>query len=296
MWASDMAKSMIKMQQYKRLMQYSMMLPVMVMVPLFLTIQGLTIYCIGKVRSLVPICGPQSALVPARGPLELYYFHDSPCCQKVRLALEEVGLGGSCHRVHLDVGRYGKYDHLKDAHLKRNPTGTVPVLVHNGRPVLDATTILRYVEERLDGNASLVPPTEDGRADMDALVDECDVDLRPKALSAVEHSWGNAVAPPAPSPDDFGNVPRFTDREHASREISWFGCIWTMRQDESVESRFQARFERARGCPSLIRGGEVPKWRFPHRSRSSPSRACPIRTSTTGSARTFMRSSSTPIR
>ena len=95
--------------------------------------------------------------------------------------------------VHLDIGRYGKYDHLKDAHLARNPTGTVPVLVHGGRPVLDATTILRYVEERLDGHASLVPPSEAGRADMDALVDECDVDLRPKALSHVAHSWGNAI-------------------------------------------------------------------------------------------------------
>ena len=123
MWASDMTKSMIKMQQYKKLMQYSMMLPVMVMVPLFLTIQGLMVYCIGKVRNLVPLVGPQPNLVPARSELELYYFHDSPCCQKVRLALEEVGLAADCRMVHLDVGRYGKYDHLKDAHLARNPTG-----------------------------------------------------------------------------------------------------------------------------------------------------------------------------
>ncbi len=193
MWASEMAKSMIKMQKYKQLMSWLTLLPVMVMLPIFLLVQGLMIFCIARIRRLVPLCGPQDREVPAKAEIELYYFHDSPCCAKVRLALEEVGLGGKVRLVHVDIGRYGKYDHLKDAHLARNPTGTVPVLVHRGTPVLDASTIVRYVEECLDGDASLVPCGAEEKRRMEAIVDECDIDLRPKSLSKFEHCWGNAI-------------------------------------------------------------------------------------------------------
>lgn len=193
MWASEMAKSMIKMQKYKQLMSWLTLLPVMVMLPIFLLVQGLMIFCIARIRRLVPLCGPQDREVPAKAEIELYYFHDSPCCAKVRLALEEVGLGGKVRLVHVDIGRYGKYDHLKDAHLLRNPTGTVPVLVHRGTPVLDASTIVRYVEECLDGDASLVPCGAEEKRRMEAIVDECDIDLRPKSLSKFEHCWGNAI-------------------------------------------------------------------------------------------------------
>ena len=136
-------------------MSWLTLLPVVVMLPIFLIVQGLMIFCITKIRKLVPIVGPLEKTVPAKGPLELYYFHDSCCCQKVRLALEEVGLAKDTRMVHLDIGRYGKYDHLKESHLERNPTACVPVLVHEGHPVLDSSTIIRYVEEMLDGDASL---------------------------------------------------------------------------------------------------------------------------------------------
>ncbi|KAH8054538.1 hypothetical protein JL722_8892 [Aureococcus anophagefferens] len=75
-------------------MSWLTLLPVMVMLPIFLLVQGLMIFCIARIRRLVPLCGPQDREVPAKAEIELYYFHDSPCCAKVRLALEEVGLGG----------------------------------------------------------------------------------------------------------------------------------------------------------------------------------------------------------
>ena len=186
MWASEMAKSMIKMQKYKQLMSWLTLLPVLVMLPIFLLVQALMVFCIARIRRLQPICGPLDRKVAAKQELELYYFHDSPCCAKARLALEEVGLAKDCRMVHLDIGRYGSYAHLKDAHLQRNPTGTVPVLVHGGTPVLDASTIVRYVEECLDGHASLVPCGAEEKARMDKIIDECDVDLRPKSLSGQE--------------------------------------------------------------------------------------------------------------
>ena len=84
MWASEMAKSMIKMQKYKQLMSWLTLLPVLVMLPIFLLVQALMVFCIARIRRLQPICGPLDRKVAAKQELELYYFHDSPCCAKVR--------------------------------------------------------------------------------------------------------------------------------------------------------------------------------------------------------------------
>ena len=40
---------------------------------------------------------------------------------------------------------------------------------------------------------SLVPVTDEEKARMEKIIDECDIDLRPKALSKVDASWGNAI-------------------------------------------------------------------------------------------------------
>jgi len=184
---------MEKVQRYNAIIAYLTVLPIVTALPMLILWQGVLWYCIAKMRCLRRVAGIQADSVSARKELELYYFHDSCCCQKVKLALEEVGLAAACHHKHLDIGRYGRYDHLKDAHLKRNPMATVPVLVHKGRPILDATSQIRYVEEALDGNASLVPPTEHERARMEIIINQCDIDPRPRVLTNFADSWGNAV-------------------------------------------------------------------------------------------------------
>mmetsp|Transcript_25038 Transcript_25038/g.77221 ORF Transcript_25038/g.77221 Transcript_25038/m.77221 type:complete len:346 (+) Transcript_25038:202-1239(+) len=191
MW--EVAESMEKVQRYNTVLYYLTILPIMATLPLFLLVQFLLWYCILKTRQLRRVTGICPRLISTTQELQLYYFHDSCCCQKVQLALEEVGLALACHQVHLDIGRYGRYDHLKSTHMNRNPMATVPVLVHLGCPILDATTQIRYIEDMLDGNLSLAPSISGEKARMNKIIEECDIDLRPKALTNVAKSWGNAV-------------------------------------------------------------------------------------------------------
>lgn len=73
--------------------------------------------------------------------LELYHNINSVCAQKVRVALAEKGLD---YREHLIDLRGGQFD---PAYMKINPNAMVPTLVHDGRPVIESSVILYYVDE-----------------------------------------------------------------------------------------------------------------------------------------------------
>ena len=73
--------------------------------------------------------------------LELYHNINSVCAQKVRVALAEKGLE---YREHLIDLRGGQFD---PAYMKLNPNAVVPTLVHDGKPVIESSVILYYVEE-----------------------------------------------------------------------------------------------------------------------------------------------------
>ena len=74
--------------------------------------------------------------------LELYNNVNSVCAQKVRVALAEKGLE---YREHLvNIGRGEQFD---PAYMKLNPNAVVPTLVHDGRPVIESSVILYYLDE-----------------------------------------------------------------------------------------------------------------------------------------------------
>lgn len=73
--------------------------------------------------------------------LELYHNINSVCAQKVRVALAEKGLEYEEHLIDL---RGGQFD---PAYMKLNPNAVVPTLVHDGRPVIESSVILYYLEE-----------------------------------------------------------------------------------------------------------------------------------------------------
>ena len=73
--------------------------------------------------------------------LELYHNVNSVCAQKVRVALAEKGLAYQEHLIDL---RGGQFD---PAYMKLNPNAVVPTLVHDGRPVIESSVILYYVDE-----------------------------------------------------------------------------------------------------------------------------------------------------
>jgi glutathione S-transferase len=73
--------------------------------------------------------------------LELYHSVNSVCAQKVRVALAEKGLD---YREHLMTLRGDQFD---AAYMKLNPNAVVPTLVHDGRPVIESSVILYYLDE-----------------------------------------------------------------------------------------------------------------------------------------------------
>ncbi len=74
--------------------------------------------------------------------LELYHHNISVCAQKVRLALHEKGIGW--HGRHVDLM---KSEQVSPEYLALNPKGVVPTLVDDGRPVIESTVILEYLED-----------------------------------------------------------------------------------------------------------------------------------------------------
>lgn len=73
--------------------------------------------------------------------LELYHSINSVCAQKVRIALAEKGLACQEHMMTLQG------DQFDPAYLKLNPNAVVPTLIHDGRPVIESSVILYYLDE-----------------------------------------------------------------------------------------------------------------------------------------------------
>lgn len=82
--------------------------------------------------------------------LELYHSINSVCAQKVRVVLAEKGLE---YREHLMTLRGDQFD---DEYMKLNPNAVVPTLVHDGRPVIESSVILYYLDEAFP-NPPLMP-------------------------------------------------------------------------------------------------------------------------------------------
>jgi glutathione S-transferase len=73
--------------------------------------------------------------------LELYNNINSVCAQKVRIALNEKGEEVKDHLLTL------RGDQNDPAYMKLNPNGVVPTLVHDGRPIVESSLILYYIDE-----------------------------------------------------------------------------------------------------------------------------------------------------
>jgi len=74
--------------------------------------------------------------------IEFYDNDMSVCAQKVRLVLAEKGVGYERHPLNLRAG-----DQLRPEYLKLNPKGVVPTIVHDGKPVIESTVIIAYLED-----------------------------------------------------------------------------------------------------------------------------------------------------
>src|SRR5437762_14228943 len=100
--------------------------------------------------------------------LELYHSVNSVCAQKVRIALAEKRLE---YREHLMTLRGDQFD---EKYMKLNPNAVVPTLVHDGRPVIESSVILYYLDEAFP-NPPLLPKNLHQRAAVrqyNKLIDE----------------------------------------------------------------------------------------------------------------------------
>lgn len=106
-----------------------------------------------------------AANAPAAGDVqgdsfELYHGLASTCSKKVRMCLMEKGLAFKSHLLDLQ-----KFEQHSPDYLKLNPNGVVPTLVHNGRPIVESSIIIDYIDDCTPGT-SLKPSDPYERAQM----------------------------------------------------------------------------------------------------------------------------------
>lgn len=94
--------------------------------------------------------------------MELLNNPYSTCSQKVRLTLYEKGIPFRDKRLD-----FRKKEHLHPDYLKLNPNGVVPTLMHDGRPIIDSSVIMEYLDEQFP-DRPLTPSTAYDRARMRA--------------------------------------------------------------------------------------------------------------------------------
>ena len=74
--------------------------------------------------------------------LHLLHFAGSSCSQKTRIFLNLKGVAWESHPVNLAAQK-----NYTPWFLGINPRGLVPVLVHDGRVIIESNDILAYLEE-----------------------------------------------------------------------------------------------------------------------------------------------------
>lgn len=132
--------------------------------------------------------------------LELYHSINSVCAQKVRIALQEKGQDAKDHIMTL------RGDQFEPAYLKLNANGVVPTLVHDGRPIVESSLILYYLDEVFPEPPLLPPePWQRHRVRMyNKLIDEyvhnsCTIltfatAFRPAFLKMTREAWQGEIA------------------------------------------------------------------------------------------------------
>jgi glutathione S-transferase len=91
------------------------------------------------------------------GSLKLYDNVASVAAQKVRMTLHEKGQSWETASVDLRNG-----DVMNADYLQLNPGGVVPTLIHDGRPYIESTAIIEYLDEVFP-EPPLKPATPAGR-------------------------------------------------------------------------------------------------------------------------------------
>lgn len=119
--------------------------------------------------------------VKALRGLHLWHFATSNCSQRVRFALEEKGLPWTSH--HVDLARN---EHATPGFRALNPSGLVPVLVHDGTTIIESNDVVTWLDESFP-RPPLLPSSGDDRAYALRSLETTDA-IQP-ALKLVSHEF-----------------------------------------------------------------------------------------------------------
>ncbi|KAH6603742.1 maleylacetoacetate isomerase [Trichoderma cornu-damae] len=138
-------------------------------------------------------------------PYTIYSYFRSSCSARLRIVLNLKGIEYDIKTVDLLKG-----DHLSSQHRARNPTATVPLLVHTGSnggvfKIGQSVAAIEYLEETHPQSRHILPPTSnpEARAITRALAGIIACDLQPvtnmkvmkrvRALGASAEKWNNEI-------------------------------------------------------------------------------------------------------
>ncbi len=121
---------------------------------------------------------------------ELYHNDFSLCSKKVRMCLAELGIDYKSH--HIDLVETGSYENISRKFLKVNPSGLVPVLVHNGHPIYESHDQIRYALLKSVNNTLAQPQNNEEQALVDHWIDRTSLKGN-DPIGNMKSSAGNAA-------------------------------------------------------------------------------------------------------
>jgi glutathione S-transferase len=118
--------------------------------------------------------------------LELHHAWASSASRRVRLFLAEKGISYESRLI-----RIGAFEHHTSEYLKLNPSGVIPALVHDGRPIAESGVICEYIDD-LFPEPPLRPADAYERAQMRLWVKFADDFCLP---NLIVHNWSQHLQP-----------------------------------------------------------------------------------------------------
>jgi glutathione S-transferase len=122
---------------------------------------SLLAYCVERLRRRTRAMEGglhEDITLPHEQEWELHHNGFSLCSKKLRVCMSELELDYAGHHIHLI--ETGTYENIGRAHLKVNPAGLVPVLVHNGHPIYESHDQIVYAAKHAGERGEALFPSD----------------------------------------------------------------------------------------------------------------------------------------
>ena len=116
--------------------------------------------------------------------IHLFHFTGSTCSQKTRIFLRLKEIPWKSHHINL-----ARKEQLKPYFMGVNPRGLVPVLVHDGKVIIESNDILMHLERTFPEPNLLPPEHSDSISELLHEEDELHLDIRALTMRFVFPSF-----------------------------------------------------------------------------------------------------------